>query len=113
LVKEDFLKYLKRVLIVICILNFTDMVLTYIGVTTGHAIEINPFMVKYVNNIYSMIVLKVMVPVTVAAYLYYRQLRSEISKFKIKKKLLNICMYAYILININHLIWIVIALNKS
>ena len=104
--KKTFLQFLKRSLIYICFLNILDMILTYIGISSGYAIEINPFMLSFISDLPTLIVLKVLIPICLSLYLYIRQKNSSLENFKQKRIAIRICLIFYVLVNLNHLIWI-------
>lgn len=104
-IKQSTLESIKFKLIILYILNISDILLTLILVRTGLMIEANPLMADVIGNNIATFFIKGVIPVLLFIYLYYR-LQSANPKMV---KLTNICIFFllgfYFFINCLHLLW--------
>lgn len=85
---------------IIIFLNFTDMILTYIGVTTGYCIEVNKLMLPIIDNLVTFPLVKVLLPVCLLTFIYFRMLDATFEQIKKSYKLLNALIVYYVVVNV-------------
>ena len=104
-IKQSSLSTIKIKLIILYILNISDILLTLILVRTGLIIEANPVMASIIENSFATFFVKGIIPALLFIYLYYR-LQSATPKMI---KLTNFCIFIllgfYFFINCLHLLW--------
>lgn len=97
---------LKKKMILLYILNVTDIILTWVLLTTGFFKEVNVFMVNAVESPTLSIVLKVILPALLLLYLYKRNDVEDISGLRSTNIGINISLGLYTIVNITHFVWI-------
>ncbi len=107
-IKQSSLSTIKIKLIILYILNISDILLTLILVRTGLIIEANPVMASIIENSFATFFVKGIIPALLFIYLYYR-LQSATPKMI---KLTNFCIFIllgfYFFINCLHLLWFIL-----
>ena len=107
-IKQPSLSTIKIKLIILYILNISDILLTLILVRTGLIIEANPVMASIIENSFATFFVKGIIPALLFIYLYYR-LQSATPKMI---KLTNFCIFIllgfYFFINCLHLLWFIL-----
>lgn len=71
-IKQSSLSTIKIKLIILYILNISDILLTLILVRTGLIIEANPVMASIIENSFATFFVKGIIPALLFIYLYYR-----------------------------------------
>lgn len=97
---------LKKKMILLYILNVTDIILTLLLLNTGFFAEVNVFMVNAVESPTLSILLKVILPALLLLYLYKRNDVEDISGLRSTNIGINISLGLYTIVNITHLVWI-------
>ena len=107
-IKQSSLSTIKIKLIILYILNISDILLRLILVRTGLIIEANPVMASIIENSFATFFVKGIIPALLFIYLYYR-LQSATPKMI---KLTNFCIFIllgfYFFINCLHLLWFIL-----
>ena len=85
---------------IIILLNFTDMFLTYIGVTAGYSSEINILMLPFVDNLITFPLIKIVLPICLLTFIYFRMLDATFQQIKKAYKLLNALIIYYVVVNV-------------
>jgi len=99
------LKNIKNKLIVLYILNVTDIIFTLLLLSTSFYMEANIFMVKVVQSIPSSFLLKVVLPAIMITFIYFRIRSATEQQLNKSNILINSVVIIYALINVSHLIW--------
>ena len=107
-IKQSSLSTIKIKLIILYILNISDILLTLILVRTRLIIEANPVMASIIENSFATFFVKGIIPALLFIYLYHR-LQSATPKMI---KLTNFCIFIllgfYFFINCLHLLWFIL-----
>lgn len=104
-IKNYNLENIRNKLAILYFLNITDMICTLLLLNSGFFIEINPFMIKVVQNLSTSFILKIVLPAVLLLYLSLRISRATDSQLKISNIIINIATITYAFINISHLVW--------
>lgn len=97
---------IKRKLVIIYILNVTDIVFTIFLVNTGLFLELNAVMAPLVNNKQSFsIIIKVVIPALLMIGVYQRMKDATEKQLYQSNLIINGCLIFYGLINISHIVW--------
>lgn len=104
-IKNYSLKNIKNKLLMLYILNVTDMIFTLLLLDTSYFIEANILMSKVVQSSPISFLLKVVLPAVLFICLYLRMKNASVPQLKISNFIINITTSLYILINISHIIW--------
>jgi hypothetical protein len=103
-IKTYTLENMKHKLLILYLLNVTDIIFTLLLLTTGFYIEANILMAKAVQSLFASFVLKILLPAALLFYIYVRMKAASENQLKQSNSLLNIATAVYVLINIFHLI---------
>jgi hypothetical protein len=103
--KNYSLENIKNKLVVVYILNVTDIIFTLLLLSTGFYMEANIFMVKAVESIPSSFLLKVVLPAIMFTFIYFRIRNATEQQLKKSNILINGVLIIYALINVSHLVW--------
>lgn len=106
-IKNYDLVQIKKKLIILYLLNVSDIIFTLLLLQTGYFAEVNIFMVKVVANPLISLVLKITLPAILLYYLYTR-IRIEKDAWRVSNIAINISLTIYALVNLSHLVWIAI-----
>lgn len=98
---------IKKKLILLYILNVSDIIFTFILLKTNLFEEQNIIMINAVQNLLTSILLKVVLPALLLFYLYLRIQKANNTQLKKSNVLINIAVSFYALIDISHLVWII------
>ena len=106
----DFIKTytidnIKQKLLILYLLNVTDICFTLLLIDTGFYIEANLLMAKAVQNLLVSFLLKIVLPAALLFYVYIRMKKANEKQLKQSNIILNIATAVYFIINISHLIW--------
>ena len=107
-IKNYDLKIIRKKIVLLFILNITDIVFSLILLKTDYFVEGNPLLKTAVQSLNASLYIKILLPALLLAFLYYRIKDATIRQLKISNILLNIIVGFYALINCFHLLWIVI-----
>lgn len=97
---------IRNKLLVLYVLNVTDILFTLFLTCTGYFVEANPIMAVFLCNTASCIALKTLVPALLCIYLYLRMRTATGSQLKKANKFINALAIGYACINVLHIIWI-------
>lgn len=98
--------YIRNKLLILYLLNVTDIIFTLILVNTGLFNEVNPVMVGIIQNTIIATIIKVILPAILLFYLYKRMKNATNKQLKFSNVAINIILTIYVLINISHLVWL-------
>lgn len=98
------LKNIKNKLLLLFILNTTDIIFTQLIVKSGIGIEANPFMKNVVDNVFYSFLIKIILPAVLLFILYYRMKNATTKQLRISNIALNVADSIYTIINIIHLV---------
>ncbi|MBU3189348.1 hypothetical protein KPL51_07225 [Clostridium bowmanii] len=96
---------IKYKLLILYLLNVTDILFTVLLLSTGLFAEANFLMVKAIQSPSTSFILKIVLPAVLLLYIYIRMKNASELQLKQSNIILNIITGVYILINIFHLIW--------
>lgn len=105
-IKNHNLVNIRKKLIILYILNITDIIFTLALLQTGMFKEINIFMVNAVESPLISILLKVVLPAILLIYLYKRIALSDNSQLRVANIGLLVSLTLYSLVNLSHIIWV-------
>lgn len=107
-IKEHDLSNIRKKLIILYLLNVSDIIFTLALLQTGLFREINIFMVNAVENTLLSLFLKIIFPAILLYYLYKRVSLSEKKQLHAANIGLLISMTLYSLVNLSHILWVVL-----
>lgn len=99
------LSNLKIKLLLLYLLNISDISLTIILVNTGLIIEANPLMANIITNSIATFFIKVLLPAVLFIYLYIRLKTATVKMIKLTNYCLIGLLGFYLIINVLHLVW--------
>lgn len=100
------LENIKHKLLILYLLNVTDIIFTLLLLSTGLFIEANVLMAKAVDSLFASFILKFILPAALISYLYIRMKKASENQLKRSNIVLNAATAVYALINIFHLIYL-------
>jgi hypothetical protein len=100
------LENIKHKLLILYLLNVTDILFTLLLLATGFYIEANVLMAKAVQSLSASFVLKIVLPGALLFCLYIRMKKASENQLKKSNIVLNAATAVYALINIFHLIYL-------
>lgn len=101
---------IRKKIVLLYLLNVSDLILTLALLETGFFKEMNIFMVNAVEYPFISIILKVIFPAGLLYYLYKRICLSDVSQLKAMNIGLLFSLILYSLVNISHLVWVALLL---
>ena len=104
-IKTYTLENIKQKLLILYLLNVTDICFTLLLLSTDFFIEANLLMEKAVQSLSTSFILKIVLPATLLFYLYIRMKNASEKQLKQSNIVINIATAVYTIINIFHLIW--------
>lgn len=107
-IKDYSLKNLKNKLIILYILNVTDIIFTLLLLFTCFYMEVNPLIAKALKDPVSGLLLKIVLPAILLILVFSRMQRATEQQLKKSNYLINGVTAFYALINAFHLVWIAI-----
>ena len=107
-IKNNSLIIIKKKLILLYLLNVTDIICTLLLLKTGFFAEANIFMAKVVERPLLSLCLKVALPAILLQHLYHMIRSSEEDALRVSNIAINVSLSVYVLVNISHLIWIIL-----
>ena len=105
-IKNHSFESLKRKLIMLYVLNLTDLLFTLLLLSTGYFMEANIFMVSTVASLPKSFLLKIIFPAVLLLYVFYRLQSANERQRKRTNILISGMTGVYLLINISHLLWL-------
>jgi len=103
--KNPKLKNIKIKLLILYLLNVTDIIFTLLLLSTGLYREANIFMVKVVESIHASFILKIALPAALLMFIYVRMQTATDQQLKKSNLFINGVITIYTLVNISHIIW--------
>lgn len=97
---------IRKKLILLYLLNVSDLIFTLALLRTGFFREVNIFMINAVKNPFLSIILKVVFPAGLLYMLYKKICISDASQLKAANIGLLISLTLYSLVNLSHLVWV-------
>ena len=107
-IKQSSLSTIKIKLIILYILNISDILLTLILVRTGLIIEANPVMASIIENSFATFFVKGIIPALLFIYLYYRLQSATPKMIKLTNRCIFVLLRFYFIINCLHLLWFIL-----
>lgn len=104
-IKKYSFEDIKYKLLILYLLNVSDIIFTLLLLTTGLYMEANILMVKAVESIPLSFILKILLPAALLFYLYIRMKKASEKQLKKSNIIINIAIAFYILINISHIVY--------
>jgi hypothetical protein len=104
-IKDYSITTIKNKLIILYMLNVTDIIATLILIDTGLIKEANPFMINVVQNLFMSFIVKIILPAALLIFAYSGIKKADNQQLKRYNLPINIITIFYALINILHLIW--------
>lgn len=103
-IKNCTFENIKCKLLILYVLNVTDVVFTLLLLSTGFYIEANTLMENAVQSLYTSFILKILLPATLLFYLFFRMKKANEKQLKQSNIIINIATAVYALINVSHLV---------
>jgi len=104
-IKNYNLKNIKIKFLILYLLNITDIIFTFLLLSTGFYREVNIFMINVVESIHASFILKVILPAVLLMFIYFRMRNATDYQLKKSNVFINGSITIYALINISHIIW--------
>lgn len=104
-IKNYSLQNIKNKLIILYILNVTDILSTLFLLSTNLYMEANTLMVRTVQNPFLSIISKIIFPAILFIFIYYRIKKATDKQLKQSNFIINCAIIFYALINISHIVW--------
>lgn len=105
-VKDCSLDNLKNKLIVLYVLNVTDIVFTLFLLNTGYYLEANILMTSAVQSYTASFNLKVVLPAILLLYVFYRLKSANDRQLRNSNIMISGITIVYAFINLSHLVWV-------
>jgi hypothetical protein len=99
---------IKYKLLILYLLNVSDILFTALLLSTGLFMEANFLMVNAVQSISASFILKIVLPLVLLFYIYIRMKKASEIQLKQSNLLLNTIIGTYVIVNISHLIWLLL-----
>ncbi len=100
--RESYLLNIKRKLIVLYLLNFSDGIFTQELIRTGSFREVNPILSPFVGSAVFYII-KLLLPICVLTLFYWRIKNHEGTELPFVTACIPVLMYIYLFINLYHI----------
>lgn len=104
--KKYNFKIVKKKLILLYLLNISDIIFTLILLNTGFYTEVNSLMKSAVKSPLASFALKAILPAVLIVYLFMRMQKATDKQLKQSNFIINCAIILYLVINISHLIWV-------
>lgn len=105
-IKNYELMMIRKKLIILYLLNVTDIIFTLALLRTGFFSEVNIFMVNAVESPMFSMLLKIVLPAILLYYLYKRICSSDDAGLRDTNIGINVSLAIYTLVNLSHLLWV-------
>ncbi len=105
-IKDDSIGIMRKKLILLYLLNVSDILFTIFLLQTGYFKEVNVLMAAVVKNPAVSLMLKLVLPAFLLYYMYRQHLAAEEDQRKASNIAVNISLSIYSFVNITHLIWL-------
>lgn len=107
-IKDHTLLTIRKKLIILYLLNVTDIIFTLALLQTGLFIEANIFMINTVASPLLSILIKIVFPAGLLYFLYKRIIVTNTEQLRVANIGLLITLTLYSLVNLSHIIWVVL-----
>lgn len=104
-IKTYTFENIKYKLLILYLLNVTDILFTLLLLSTGLFMEANHVMVSAVQSSSASFILKIVLPAVLLLFIHFRMKKASETQLKHSSIILNIITGFYIMINISHLVW--------
>lgn len=104
-IKNYCLSNIKDKLLLLYILNITDIIFTLLLVRTGFYMEANALMAKVVQSPSISLAIKIILPALILITVYYRMQKANDQQLKKSNLLINMATALYVIINVSHILW--------
>ena len=105
-IKNYSLENIKNKLLILYILNVTDIIFTLLLLSNGLYMEVNTLMAKAVQSPTASLALKVILPAILFIFIYFRMHKASAKQLKQSNLIINFATAVYVVINVSHIIWI-------
>lgn len=95
-------KNIKKKLLILYMLNLTDILFTIILLNTGYFIEVNPLIASVLNDNISLLLVKVILPIILLTYICIRIKKATKPQLIKSNNLINVAQLFYASINLFH-----------
>jgi len=110
LFKDRRLSLIKKKLILLYLLNVTDIIFTLLLISTGMFMEANFVMEPIItNNPLLGLGIKIVIPFVLFVWVFYRMKNASDKQLYHSNIIINICLIFYGLINLSHVIWCILS----
>ncbi len=109
-IKNYSLPTIKQKLLLLYILNVTDIVFTLLLLETGYFTEANIFLVKIIDIPSASVALKTLLPAILLLYIFMRLNKASEKQLKSSNIVIHVGIGIYALINLSHLLWFILLL---
>ena len=107
-IKNHTLENMKTKLLILYILNATDIIFTLFLLNTGFYMEANTLMSAAVKSYTASFLLKIVLPAVLFIIMFFRMKKATDKQLKQSNFFINSAIILYVFINISHLIWFAI-----
>lgn len=105
-IKSHSLDTIRKKLIILYLLNVTDILFTLALLRTGFFMEVNIFMTNAVENPALSLFLKIIFPAALLYFLYKKISISDAGQLRAANIGVLISLTIYTLVNLSHLMWV-------
>jgi hypothetical protein len=90
-------------LLFIVLLNVLDGILTYISITQGYAVELNPIVIQFVDSLTWVLIFKISIPSALILLSVLFLKKSKLTKPLLINAIVNFALFIYIFVLMNHI----------
>lgn len=105
-IKNNELYTIRKKLIILYILNVTDIIFTLALLKTGYFRETNILMANVVNDPFLSFIFKIIFPIGLLFWLYKRICLADSKLLHVVNIGILVSLALYTLVNISHLVWV-------
>lgn len=106
--KNHNLKLIRHKLILVYMLNVSDIVFTQLLLGTGYFMEANIFMRSLVENQWGSFLTKTVFVLLLLTFIWFRIGDATEKQFITSNKIINACLIFYFIINFSHITWSIV-----
>lgn len=106
--KNYNLLMIKQKLLIIYLLNVSDILFTIILVNSGYFYECNSLIGGLLKTPILAILFKILIPAILIVFIYNRLKKATKNQLIYSNKIILACIFFYMLINTSHLTWLII-----
>lgn len=104
-IKNYSLRNIRNKLLILYILNVTDIIFTILLLSTGFYMEANSLMAKALHHPSIGLISKIVLPAVLFIFIFYRMKKATEKQLKQSNFLIIGAIILYTLINMSHLLW--------